>query len=68
MHEILKASRDIIDYGLVVTLIIIGLLMLIIDGSRYSKGKYEKELKLVRIISYSYIAFGVIVSVLLIIF
>ncbi len=65
--DFLKIIKGLFDNISVVMIIIIALLMLIIDGNKYKGKNNKREYNIVRFISYSYIAFGIIIFILLMI-
>lgn len=65
MYGFLENLVYLFDNALVVVFILVALLMLIIDGSKYSNKNYQKELRIVRALSISYIALGIIIFVIL---
>lgn len=65
MHELLESIIGVFDNALVAVLIAVALLIMIIDGNKYGNKKYQKELKIVRIVSISYIVFGIALLVIL---
>lgn len=66
MHGFMKVVKDLFSNISVVIFIVIALLTLIIDGYKYNKKNYDREYKIVKFISYSYIAFGIVIFALLI--
>ncbi|WP_313755650.1 CLC_0170 family protein [Tissierella sp.] len=62
IHRIL---RELTDYYTILMIIAIGIFTLLIDGKRYRQKGYMRELRMVKIISYSYITIGGLLYVLL---
>lgn len=65
MYEIVRTFEGIFDSVSAIIIIIISILSLLIDGRKYNKENYRKEYKIVKIISYFYIAFGIFAFVVL---
>ncbi|MEY8414733.1 hypothetical protein SAMN02745784_02366 [Tissierella praeacuta DSM 18095] len=60
-----KILRELTDYYTILMIIAIGIFTLLIDGKRYRQKGYIRELRMVKIISYSYITIGGLLYVLL---
>lgn len=65
MYGLLKNIIDVFDNALAVVFIVVALLILIIDGNKYSNRSYQKELRIVRTISIFYIIFGIVILAIL---
>ncbi len=65
MYNLLRKLVDIIDDVLALLFISIAILILLIDGSKYRERSNKKEYKIIKFISYSYIAIGIIIFILL---
>ncbi|MBU5255495.1 CLC_0170 family protein [Tissierella praeacuta] len=63
--KIYKILRELTDYYTILMIIAIGIFTLLIDGKRYRQKGYIRELRMVKIISYSYITIGGLLYILL---
>lgn len=65
MYRAINIIRGIFDNITIVMIILVALFTLLIDGSKLKDSNFTKEYKIVKIISYSYIIFGIIVFIFL---
>ncbi|NLJ99266.1 MAG: hypothetical protein GX320_08410 [Tissierellia bacterium] len=65
MYRAINIIRGIFDNITIVMIILVALFTLLIDGSKLKDSNFTKEYKIVKIISYSYIVFGIIVFIFL---
>lgn len=65
MHAFLRFIKEYFSNVTAIMFVAIALLVWIIDGNKYKNKNYKKELSLVKFFSYFYIAFGIIVFILL---
>lgn len=63
--KILNIFKGIIDYPTILMIIAVGLFTLFLDGNRYKQKGYIRELRIVKIISYSYMGIGALIFILL---
>ncbi len=60
MNIVIQHIKDLFDFSILVTCILIGVFLLLVDAPKLGKQKYMKESSLAKIIGYVYI-FGSIV-------
>ncbi|NLX62634.1 MAG: hypothetical protein GXZ06_09090 [Tissierellia bacterium] len=65
MYGLLRDLGDIVDDFLALVFITIAVLILLLDRNKYKEKSNSREFNLIRAISYSYIALGIIIFVLL---
>lgn len=63
--KLLSILKGIIDYYTILIIIGIAIFTLLFDGKRYKQKGYIKEMRIVKIISYSYIVIGCLMFILL---
>lgn len=63
--KIVEIIKRIIDYKIILIIIGAGLFTLLVDGKAYKKKGFIREVKIVKFISYSYIAIGGLMYILL---
>lgn len=63
--KLLYALKGITNYYTILMIISVGLFTLLIDSKRYKQKGYIRELRIVKIISYSYMVIGALMFVLL---
>jgi hypothetical protein len=63
--KLLQALKGIISNYTILMIIAVGIFTLIFDGRRYRQKGYMRELKIVKIISYSYMVIGGLMFILL---
>jgi hypothetical protein len=63
----LDTLRGLNNYITILMIIIVGLITLLLDDSSFKRRGYIRELKILKIISYSYIAIGGLMYILLLI-
>ena len=56
--KLFKIIKGLINNTTILMIIAVGIFTLLVDGKRYKKKAYIKELKIIKIISYSYITIG----------
>lgn len=64
-NKLLYALKGITNYYTILMIIAIGLFTLLVDSKRYRQKGYIRELRIVKIISFSYIAIGGLMYILL---
>lgn len=64
-YEIFGIIKGLINNFTILMIIIVGLFTLLVDGKRYKKKGYIKELKIIKVISYSYIIIGGLMYILM---
>lgn len=57
--------RELTSYYTILTIIAVGLFTLLVDSKRYRQKGHMRELKIVKIISYSYITIGGLLYILI---
>ena len=65
MSKFVEILKDILDNFTLVMIGLIGLFALLIDGPRLKNQGFTRELTIVKIISYFYIGFGIIMLIFL---
>lgn len=65
MSKFIEIFKEIFDNFTLFFIIFIGLAILLIDGPRMKNKEFTRELTIVRIISYSYMIFGIIMFIIL---
>lgn len=65
MYGLLRDLGDIVDDFFALVFITIAVLILLLDRNKYKEKSNSREFNLIRAISYSYIALGIIIFVLL---
>ncbi|HFL3828585.1 TPA: CLC_0170 family protein [Clostridioides difficile] len=65
MSKFIEIFKEIFDNFTLFFIIFIGLAILLIDGPRMKNKEFTRELTIVRIISYSYMIFGIIIFIIL---
>lgn len=65
MSKFIEIFKEIFDNFTLFFIIFIGLAILLIDGTRMKNKEFTRELTIVRIISYSYMIFGIIIFIIL---
>ena len=63
--ELLEIIKGLINNTTILMIIAVGIFTLLVDGKRYKKKGYIKELRIVKIISYSYMTIGGLLYILL---
>ncbi len=61
MNIVLQHIRDLFTFGILVTCILIGLFLLLVDAPKLGKQKYKKESRMAKAIGYMYV-FGSIAA------
>ncbi len=64
-NKLLSILKGIIDYYTILMIIAVGLFTLLIDSKEYKQKGYIRELRIVKIISYSYMVIGGLMFILL---
>lgn len=64
-NKLLYALKGITNYYTILMIIAVGLFTLLIDGKEYKQKGYIRELRIVKIISFSYITIGGLMYILL---
>lgn len=64
-YKIILTMKRFLDNTTILMIIAVGLFTLLVDGKRYKDTGYIKELKLVKLISYSYMTIGGLMYILL---
>lgn len=65
MSKIIEILRDIFSNLTILIILFVALVTLLIDGKKFKDQDYIKEMKIVKAISYSYIAIGIIMFLFL---
>ena len=65
MSKYIAILKDIFNNFSLLIMIIVALFSLLIDGPNYKNKGFQREYKIVKIISYSYITIGIIMFILL---
>lgn len=65
MYKIIGPLKEIFDNFSLFIIILVALFSLLVDGPNFKKKGFIKEYRMVKIISYSYIALGIILFILL---
>jgi hypothetical protein len=65
LSKFIEIFKEIFDNFTLFFIIFIGLAILLIDGPRMKNKEFTRELTIVRIISYSYMIFGIIIFIIL---
>ena len=63
--KVVNFIRGITSYPTLLIIIAVGLFTLLYDGAKYKQKGYVREVRIIKIISYSYMAVGVLMFVLL---
>jgi hypothetical protein len=63
LYKILEMFKSIFNSLALIIIIFIGLATLLIDGPRFKNKGFTKELRIVKTISYTYIALGIIIFI-----
>ena len=63
--KLFEIIKRLINNTTILMIIAVGIFTLLVDGKRYKKKAYIKELKIIKIISYSYITIGSLLYILL---
>jgi predicted lipid-binding transport protein (Tim44 family) len=63
--KLFELIKGLINNITITMIIAVGIFTLLVDGKRYKKKAYIKELKIIKIISYSYISIGGLLYILL---
>lgn len=61
----MEKLKDVLDIRAIIIIILIGLVSIFVDGPKLKRDGYNKELKILKIISYSYMGIGIILFILL---
>lgn len=67
LTKLLQIIKDLLNNITILMIISVGVFTLLIDGKAYKKKGYIKEYRIIRIISYSYMAIGGLMYILLLI-
>ena len=67
LSKLLNILKGFINYTTILMIIAVGLFTLFFDGNRYRRRGYMRELRIVKIISYSYMGIGALMFILLLI-
>ncbi|MCF6462342.1 CLC_0170 family protein [Clostridium sp. Cult1] len=65
MYKIVGSIKSIFDNISILIIILVALFSLLIDGPNYKNQGFIREYRIVKIISYSYIALGIIIFIFL---
>ncbi|MBU5427951.1 hypothetical protein KQI41_16285 [Tissierella pigra] len=65
--ELLRILRGLNNYTTILMVIIVGIFTLLLDDRKFKQKGYIRELKILKIISYSYIAIGGLMYILLLV-
>ena len=68
MSKFVEVIKGVLDNFTLVMIGLIGIFALLVDGSRLKNKGYTREFNIVKIISYAYIGFGIIMLIVLRIF
>ncbi len=63
--KLVNGVKQISSYGNVFIIIAVSLFTLLVDGKSYKQKGYVRELKIIKIISYSYITIGGLMFILM---
>lgn len=63
--KLFEIIKGLMNNTTILMIIGVGIFTLLVDGKRYKKKAYIKELKIIKIISYSYITIGGLLYILL---
>lgn len=66
-NKLFSALKGITNYYTILMIIAVGLFTLLIDGKEYKQKGYIRELRIVKIISYSYMVIGGLMFILLLV-
>ncbi len=65
LFKLLGIIKGLLNNMTLVMIILVGLFTLLIDGKRYKRKGHIRDFKIIRIISYSYMAIGGLMYILL---
>ncbi|MDR7857583.1 CLC_0170 family protein [Tissierella sp.] len=64
-YKLVNQLKAVANYTTILIIIAVGLFTLLVDGKTYKQKGYIRELKLIRVISYSYITIGGLMFILM---
>ncbi|MCK9444069.1 MAG: hypothetical protein M0Q14_06050 [Tissierellaceae bacterium] len=65
IEKIVNAIKGIDTYTTILLVVFTGLFTLLYEGSKHKKRGEDREVKIIKVISYSYLALGIIMFALL---